>query len=97
MTETTVDQRPAPAIPDDLHEEVCDLIRALAATGGDADGAYAVLRAYCSRLSKDAAMAGLAAALIVTFTECITHPVEPGEFADLALPHDLTEGATTHV
>lgn len=94
MTETTT-ERPAPPIPDDLHEEARDLIRNLAAGGGDANRAYDALRAYCSPLAPEVALAGLAAALLVTFTECITHPVEPGDFADMALPHDPTEGATT--
>lgn len=90
---TTTTERPAPEIPDDLHEEARELIRNLAASGGDANGVYSVLQAYCSSLSPSAAAAGLAAALLVTFTECITHPVEPGDYADVALPYDPTEGA----
>ncbi|GAA1446403.1 hypothetical protein GCM10009641_69890 [Mycobacterium cookii] len=86
MTETIEHERTAPKIPDQLYEEARDLIRDLASSAGDAAATYAHLQEYCKPQTKDDAFAGFAAALLVMFTECITNPTDPGEFAEVSLP-----------
>lgn len=91
MTDTDTDtiERPKAAMPDDLHEEVLDFIRDLAAVAGDADAVYRCLQAYCTkRPAPDDRFAGLAATILVTFTECITMPTQTGEQTEVHLPID---------
>lgn len=74
-------------IPDSLHEEASDLVRNLAATAGDTDATYAHLGRYCQSQKREDAFAGLAAALLVIFTECITTPTEAGAYAETSFPN----------
>jgi hypothetical protein len=89
-TQTTVDEEPTmPGMPDQLRDQALDLIRDLAAVAGDVDATWRRLRDYCmANPKKDDAFAGVAAALLLTFTECITTPTGPGEFAETSLPTD---------
>lgn len=75
-------------VPDELHEEVAELIRALAMVAGDHDAVYRCLQDYCSQRTTEPAFAGLAAALVVIFAECITVPTDPEQYAVVALPTD---------
>lgn len=84
----THEQTSTPSIPADLHEEARELIRRLASTAGDVDAAFAHVQDYCRPRRDDDALPGLAAALLVTFTECITYPVAAGEYAGVSLPGD---------
>lgn len=76
-----------PPIPDGLHDEALDLVRNLAATAGDTDATYARLQRYCQSQKRDDAFAGLAASLLVIFTECITTPTEAGAYAETSFPN----------
>lgn len=84
----THEQTSTPSIPADLHEEARELIRRLASTAGDTEAAFAHIRDYCRPRRDDDALPGLAAALLVTFTECITYPVDSGNYAAVSLPND---------
>ncbi|WP_210441509.1 hypothetical protein [Nocardioides xinjiangensis] len=73
-------------MPDSVHEGAQDLIRSLAAVAGDETAIYALLTAKIRGTDHESALGGLAAALVVMFTECITTPTSPGEFTEVDLP-----------
>lgn len=76
-------------MPDEVHTAAVDLVRDLAAVAGDPPAIYDRLRKVRSGTDTENALGALAAALIVTFTECITHPANPGEYVEIDL---LQEG-----
>lgn len=81
----------APTMPDGVHEDAQTLIRSLAAAAGDEPAVYKILTAYIRGTDHESALGGLAAALVVMFTECITTATEPGEYVEVDLPADLDD------
>lgn len=73
-------------MPEVIREGAVRLIRDLAAIAGDDSAVYERIRQECRSHKPDDALGGLAAALIVTFTECITTPTEPGAYSPVAYP-----------
>lgn len=86
MTDTTID--PPASIPNVLHEEATDLVRELAGIAGSEASVTNKLRASLAKYDDKNALALVAAALIVVFSECITTPTEPGAYAETSLPTD---------
>lgn len=56
------------------HADAVDLIRALCDVAGDEPQVLAVIGRHAQEVGNDRARRGLAAALYVTFAECMTHP-----------------------
>lgn len=80
---------PTPSVPEQLHDDASNLIRDLSAIAGNEVAVTEALRLTLARdktKDKEASLGLLAAALIVIFSECITTPTEPGEFAETTLP-----------
>jgi hypothetical protein len=76
-----------PVMPDAVHDGAEELIRTLAAVAGDQPAVYDRMLTYVRASDRDSALGGLVAALVVMFSECITTPTAPGEFAAVDLPH----------
>lgn len=85
-TATEVETDALPLMADEVREEAEDLIRDLAAVAGDPGQVYARLQDHCRGQSAVDAFATIAAAAVLIFSECITTPTEPGEYAPATFP-----------
>lgn len=87
LEQTDHEQEPPP-MHEAVREEAEDLIRTFTAVAGDTPAVYARLRDYCRDRRTDDAFGGLAAVVVLIFTECLTVPAEPGEPVPVNLPTD---------
>lgn len=79
---------PEPLMAQEVREEAQTLIRTLAAAAGNEGEVYERLRRYLRNKPTESALGGLAAAVVLIFAECITEPVEPGEYGPMTYPTD---------
>lgn len=89
MTQTAEPQHVR--MPDEVRDAARILIRDLAVVAGDAEAVWALMRAQVKDVDPETALGAVAAALIVTFTECITYPTDSGEYAEIEFPNPTDE------
>lgn len=84
--EPVAESQARPLVSPETRVEAEAFINALAAVAGDGQAVYDALRDFCTGQKVEEAFGTIAAAALLIFSECITAPVEPGEYAPLIYP-----------
>jgi hypothetical protein len=86
-TDATEEETEAPEfITPEIRREAAEFINSLAAVAGDGPAVYDALRDFCQGQKVEDAFAIVAAASLLIFSECITEPVAPGDYAPVIYP-----------
>lgn len=73
-------------IAPDVRAEAENFVSRLASVAGDEEAVYGALRDYCQNRALEDAFAVTAAAALLIFSECITTPTQPGDYAETSFP-----------